>query len=123
LSSGPNEVGHILDAVDDECYFIVRSQNGRVDGAPISFFKSSTLRFRLSNVVFLHGHGVGNFSGENSLKGRTQVANSGSRWIIQMVRKNLKDATAQNVLAPGHGGAKIRVSDGGDGKVRRQDQA
>lgn len=53
-----DELCHVFDPMNDVDDLSIRSNQGGIDRAPISFFKSASLRFGTANVVFLHCHGV-----------------------------------------------------------------
>ena len=56
-----NELGNVLDAMDDVPDLTFCGEHGRVQGAPEPFFKSSPLALRPADVVFLHCHCIRRF--------------------------------------------------------------
>jgi hypothetical protein len=122
LALQPNEFGDVLHAVDDVDNLIVRPEHGRVHGAPVPLLELAPLRFRLSNVVLLNGHGVGPLSREHPVERVAKVLGARCVRIVGVVRKDIEEMPAENVRAPRHRGGGVGVAHGHDREIRGQHQ-
>jgi hypothetical protein len=57
-----------------------------------------------------------------ALQRRPQIADTGSRGVVRIVRKDIEDVAADDVIAARHCGAQVRVADGRDGEIGAQHQ-
>ena len=117
-----DELRDVLDAVDEIGDIAVRSQDRRIDRAPIPLFKSAALGFGPANVVLLHGHGVRHSMCQHPLQGGFQVSDSRCGRIIRIIGKDLKQPAAEDFLALGHRGLQVRSADRHDRQGGRQDE-
>jgi hypothetical protein len=117
-----DELGHVLDPVDDVPDAAQVVQDGRVHRAPVAHLEPAALGIRPPDVVLLHGHRVGPAGLAHPLERRAQVADAGRRRIVGVVGEDVEDAPSQDVVAADHGRSHVRVAHRGDAEVGVEDQ-
>ena len=117
-----NEVGDVLDAVDDVFHGAARVEHRRVERAPVPLFEAASFRGRLGDVVLLDGHRVGGACLQNPLERRAQVARAGRGRILGVVGKDVEQPATEDGRPVRHGRPQIGVARGDDGEVRLQNQ-
>jgi len=113
----PDELGHVLDAMDDVPEPFVVVQHGRVPRAPVPLLEAAAALLRPADVVLLHGHRVGNAALAHALERRAQVADPGRLVVVRVVREHVEDAAAGDLVALRHRRVEVRVADRDDAKV------
>ena len=103
----PNELRHVLNAMDQIHDPAVRPQHGGVDRAPVTFLEDAV---RPPYVVFLDGHGVWSDGLEHPVEGRAQFRDTRCRKVLGIIGENLEDTPAEQVLPLSHRCLKICVA-------------
>jgi hypothetical protein len=118
-----DELGDVLDAMDEVPDRAVRAEHGRVHGAPVSHFDAATLRFGARDVVLLDGHRVWGSRGEHARERRPQCRDRARRGAVDgVVGKHVEQDASHEVLALHHRGVQVRIGHGRDDEVRRHDE-
>ena len=112
-----HEVGHVLDAMDDERDTAVIIEDGRIDGAPVPLLEASPLGGGARNIVLLNRDRVGLTRGEHARERRAQVCDAALRGIVGVRREHVEDPAAEDSFAFGLGRAKVRITHREDGEV------
>jgi hypothetical protein len=88
----PNELGDVVDRVQDVGEPPVRPQDRRVDRGPVAGLEAAALDLGPPDVVLLHGHGVGGQGAPDPVQGRPQVALAGGFGVVGVVGEDLEQA-------------------------------
>ena len=101
----PNELGRVLEAMDDPQQLAGVREHGRVERGPVALLDASTLALGAADLVLLDIHRIGALSGDDLLQGRSQ----GDR-ADRIVAEHVEDRSADDRLAPGLHRVEIRVT-------------
>jgi hypothetical protein len=114
-----DELGHVLDAVDDVRDPPVGADDGRVHRAPVALLEAAV---GPPDVVLLHRHRVGDTVREDPVDRGLQVPDAARVRVPRVVREDLEQGTAEDAFARRHGRAQIGVAHRDDGQVGGEDQ-
>ena len=117
-----NELGAILDAMNDVGHLLVGAKARRVKRAPMPFLEASALLLRLADVVLLDRHGVRHAILQHPFQGGSQVADTCRGRIARIIRKYFEDSLAKNLFALRHGCAQVGIADCDNLEVNGQHQ-
>jgi hypothetical protein len=113
----PDELGHVLDPVDDVADTAQVVHDGRVHRAPVAHLEPPALGLRPADVVLLHRHRVRPARLAHPLERRAQVADAGRGRIVGVVGEDVEDAAPEDVVAADHGRGQVRLAHRDDAKV------
>lgn len=102
-AAGPDQLGDLLDPVNEQLDLAVRAEDGGVAGAPVPLLPLSRPTGCL-DVVPLKGHGVALPGLQHPAQGGGQIAHAGRRGVVRVVREDVEEIAAHDLLAaaPGH---------------------
>jgi hypothetical protein len=103
-----HEFGDVLDVVDDEGDRSVGAQHRGVDRTPVVNLESAV---SVGNVIFLHAHQIGGALLYRPFKRKAQIAFAGRRRMVGIVRKDRKQALADDLVAVGSRRLQIAILD------------
>ncbi len=108
-----------MDDVDDLTGLI---EYRRVHRPPKALLESTSRGGGPLDVVLLCGHRSGHPIPQHSLEGGSQIVNAVGGGVVGIVREDLEQRSAQNLLTLSHRGAQVAVAHRDDREVRRQDE-
>ena len=114
-----DELRHVFDPVDDVRHPAVH-EDRRIDGAPVPLLEPAALGLGSANVVLLDRHGVGDTILEHPVERGSQVSGPGGVRVVGVVREDVEETAAEDLLPLGHRGAQIRIARCHDLQVRGQ---
>ncbi len=118
----PDELGDILDPMDDVQQLALRSQHRAVDRAPEALLEMAALMLRAPDVVFLERHGIGHPVADDAIERCLEIAGAGGGGIVGIVGEHVEESAPDDLVAPRHRRAQVRVAHRDDDEVGRQHQ-
>ena len=116
----PDELGDVLDLVDDEAETSRRVEDGPVHEAPEPLLVAAALGVPAPDVVPLHDHRVGDPGGPDLLERGPQVVHAAGRRIAWVVREDLEEVAPDDRRPLHHRRLEVGVARGDDPQVRVQ---
>jgi len=107
----PDELGHVLDAMDDQPGRAAVAEHRGIDRAPVALLERSVGG---ADVVLLDRHHVTLAGPQHGLQRSAEAAHPGRFGVSGVVREHVEDGAADDLLALGHRRVQVRVVDGDD---------
>lgn len=108
--AGPDELGDLFHAVQEQGHGAVGGEDGHVDGAPVALVPDPG-PIGVLDVVALDGHAVGLPGGRDPFQGGAQVAHAVRRRIVGVVGEDVEEVAVDDLLAGAAGRLQERVVD------------
>ena len=97
-------------------------QDRSVLRAPETLLEAAALLLGPLDVVLLHRHRVGDLLLPDPFERGREVAHPGRLGVIRVVREDIEDPPADDLLAPGHRRLEVGVACRDDPEVRIEDE-
>lgn len=117
--AGPDELGDLFHAVQEQRHGAVGGEDGHVDGAPVALVPDPG-PVGVLDVVALDGHAVGLPGGRDPFQGGAQVAHAVRRRIVGVVGEDVEEVAVDDLLAGAAGRLQERLVDVQVHQVRGQ---
>src|ERR1035438_17026 len=95
----PYELGYVHHAMDEILDLAVPPEHRGVHRAPITLLKCAV---GPADIILLYGHGVWGAGLARPVEGGAQTRDTGGSRVVGVVGEGLKNAAAEEILAPGH---------------------
>jgi hypothetical protein len=118
----PDELGDVLDPMDDEPERTRGVEDRQVHRAPETLFEAAAFGIRSADVIALDRHRVRYARGQDAIERRPQVRDPGRVGLFRIVGEDVEDRPADDRLPPGHRRAQIRIGHGDDPQLGIQDE-